>query len=667
MAIQQVGGQGVYVITGSGRDPRKTTSGQSWADLVTQQKYMLIKEAQREALRQMEQEQLSFQDRQQRQEQLRQNLQSQIEAERKGIEDLRIKQITLNEAREIENQRIKSRSPEYKPTKAPSGGTSVTRTIPTEREYVGDLRREIDGQTQRQKRLRADRAKLVAAEKEKSTFAEIAPELLSATELQDLTTFAQAKAKLDESLIASENAQASAQLLRDKYQTAAAGDKANILERAAKKTIRTSGGGGGGGQAVTPAAKTLEDLGDFTGFDPEIERRQKRMRELQAEMDALEFEERPTFNGIDEMRRVYGESFPEQPRQRLRDRFRRQPQAAPSAQSIVEQPMEAPVEPGPNLGQMESYGVADEPMMIGGSDNQRMMGQQALAPRQQEMEVLGMDSEFQQPTPEVVTEDRADVVTEDRADVGQYLGDRATPQETTLINQFLNNPEKYRGPRDQFRRFGPGYTEPEIDPNTGSDITGAEENVLIPPALPNPNFSPTPKQGERFIEQMILGLEPETPQVGYAAQFEDVKFGTAAQKQSRALELIINASKEMGPTSPEYNKAKVQILTELQKTMDPKEFRKQKKVERVMDKNPKDYMALAKTVRGLSEKDARLVMSLFAVSSDTKLEDIDKLYKSARNEISNNGNMNKRERKKALEFLELYYMAIIDENANFGK
>ena len=134
MAIQQVGGQGVYVITGSGRDPRKTTSGQSWADLVTQQKYMLIKEAQREALRQMEQQQLSFQDRQRRQEQLRQNLQSQIEAERKGIEDLRIKQISVNEARQTLNQRLKASSPEYKPTKAPSSGVSVTRTIPTESE-----------------------------------------------------------------------------------------------------------------------------------------------------------------------------------------------------------------------------------------------------------------------------------------------------------------------------------------------------------------------------------------------------------------------------------------------------------------------------------------------------------------------------------------------------
>lgn len=645
MAIQQVGGQGVYVITGSGRDPRKTTSGQSWADLVTQQKYMLIKEAQREALRQMEQEQLSFQDRQQRQQQLQKNLQSQIQAERKGIENLRIKQITVNEARDTLNQRLKASSPEYKPSKtrittregagAGGGRGSVTLTIPTEREYTGDLGKEIDRQTKRQLRLKADRAKLVAAEKEKRTFADIAPELLSATELQDLTTFQQAKVKLDESLIASENAQASAQKLRDDYQDALSGDKADILEKAARKTIRTSEGGGSGSGSgrsvsrtvVTPATQQLEDLGEFTGFDPEIERRQQRMRELQTEMDALEFEERPTFNGIDEMRRVYGESFPEQPRQRLRDRFRREPQAAPSAQpmtqqSMVEQPMDAPVEPGPNLGQMESYGVADEPMMIGGADEQPMMEQQAPAPRQQEMEALGMDFAFQPSTPEVVEE----TFTDDIAD-------------------------------------------PIMQPSRSAEFMEALPSDFGPAQFGGfrPETAPTPYQGERFVEQMILGLEPEAPQVGYSAQFEDVKFGTAAQKQRRALELIIDASKEMGPTSPEYNKAKMQILTELQKTMDPKEYRKQKKVERVMDKNPKDYMALAKTVRGLSEKDARLVMSLFAVSSDTKLEDIDKLYKSARNEISNNGNMNKRERKKALEFLELYYMAIIDENANFGK
>jgi len=624
MAIQQVGGQGVYVITGSGRDPRKTTSGQSWADLVTQQKYMLIKEAQKEALRQMEQEQLSFQDRQRRQEQLRQNLQSQIEAERKGIEDLRIKQISVNEARETLNQRLKASSPEYKPTRAPSGGTSVTRTIPTEREYTRDLRNEITGQTQRQQRLKADRAKLVAAEKEDRTFADIAPELLSATELQDLTTFEQAKAKLDESIKASENAQASAQKLRDDYQDASTTGKAAILEKAAKKTIRTSGAGGGVGGAVTPAAKTLEDLPEFRGYDPEIERRQQRMRELQAEMDALEFEERPTFDGIEEMRRVYGESFPEQPRQRLRDRFRREPQPAPAAQPMVEQPMveqpiEAPIEPGPNLGQMESYGVTDEPMMVGGADTQPMM--QQPTPRQEDMEALGMDFEFQPSTPEVVTEET-------------FTDDIAQPiMQPARSAQFMEALPSDFGPA-QFGGF-------------------------------RPETMPTPYQGERFVEQMILGLEPEAPQVGYAAQFEDVKFGTTAQKQRRALELIIDASKEMGPTSPEYNKAKVQILSELQKTMDPKEYRKQKKVERVMDKNPKDYMALAKTVRGLSDKDAQLVMSLFPVSSDMKIEEIDQLYKSAQRELTSN--LTGRNRKKALEFLELQYIAVMDDYNNFGK
>ena len=50
MAIQQVGGAKVYVITGSKRDPRLTSTGQSWANLVSQQKYRLWQEAQREAL-----------------------------------------------------------------------------------------------------------------------------------------------------------------------------------------------------------------------------------------------------------------------------------------------------------------------------------------------------------------------------------------------------------------------------------------------------------------------------------------------------------------------------------------------------------------------------------------------------------------------------------------
>ena len=99
--------------------------------------------------------------------------------------------------------------------------------------------------------------------------------------------------------------------------------------------------------------------------------------------------------------------------------------------------------------------------------------------------------------------------------------------------------------------------------------------------------------------------------------------------------------------------------------MDPKEFRKQQKVERIMDKNPKNYMALAKSIRGLSQDDAEAVMQLFPVSSDMKLEEIDKLYKNAKKEITTT--QTGRKRKKSLEFLELQYIAVMDDYNNFGK
>ena len=64
MAIQQVGGQGVYVITGSGRDPRRTSNGQSWADLVTKQKYMLYQSAYDQAMREYNQGLITEKERQ---------------------------------------------------------------------------------------------------------------------------------------------------------------------------------------------------------------------------------------------------------------------------------------------------------------------------------------------------------------------------------------------------------------------------------------------------------------------------------------------------------------------------------------------------------------------------------------------------------------------------
>lgn len=92
MAIQQVGGAKVYVITGSKRDPRLTSTGQSWANLVSQQKYRLWQEAQREALMNIKFDEMERQQQLQIQENLKKQLNASINDTSKTIQDLRTAQ-----------------------------------------------------------------------------------------------------------------------------------------------------------------------------------------------------------------------------------------------------------------------------------------------------------------------------------------------------------------------------------------------------------------------------------------------------------------------------------------------------------------------------------------------------------------------------------------------
>ena len=89
MAIQRVGGSKVYVITGSGRDPRLTSSGQSWANLVSQQKYRLWQEAQRQALQEIQYDRLDFESKQRIQQELKKTLNQDIRTAEKSIQRLK--------------------------------------------------------------------------------------------------------------------------------------------------------------------------------------------------------------------------------------------------------------------------------------------------------------------------------------------------------------------------------------------------------------------------------------------------------------------------------------------------------------------------------------------------------------------------------------------------
>lgn len=90
MAIQNVGGSKVYVITGTTKDPRYTSTGQSWANLVTSQKYALWEAAYKEAQSQIADERLKYEI----ELKAREELKSDIAAKEKQVAGLRSKQIT---------------------------------------------------------------------------------------------------------------------------------------------------------------------------------------------------------------------------------------------------------------------------------------------------------------------------------------------------------------------------------------------------------------------------------------------------------------------------------------------------------------------------------------------------------------------------------------------
>ena len=620
MAIQQVGGQGVYVITGSGRDPRKTSNGQSWADLVTQQKYMLIKEAQKEALRQIEQEQLSFQDRQQRQQQLQQDLLKQIDLERQNIADLRVKELTINEKRERDFQSLSARQR----TGGGGGGggsTSTTQSIPTKQGVIKDYQNSISRSENTKAKLLRERANLKAAEKAGTNLQQYAPSIISAREMQDLQTYNDAVALVDKKIGEQNTFSSEQQTELDTFNTTLPGDMDAELKSRAKKTIRTSSGSGGGGGSQS--SEPVEPLDPFS-FAPEIELRQQRMRELEAEMDALEFEKRPTFNTTNKMRQIASEDYG------LETSYRPPQQAV---QEPVRQPRQEPVRQPREVDGLYPQGSAYTPS------------------RRAEMDVLGVEP----PVQEVID---------------PRIQPQIEPPVEEVIDPRIQPPVEEA---DDFQ-FAPStvenVTQPSIQLQPMATPIGdalrqdyRERNDL--PLEPTPTL--LREQENMFVEDMLGAFEPTkvTPKIDYKQAFLGVQYDTTAVKQRRALELIMDAKSEFGATSPEYEKAKKDILLQLQKTIDPKEFRKQQKVERIMDKDPKNYMALSKAIRGLSSEDAESVMQLFPISSDMKLEEIDRLYKNAEKEITTT--QTGRQRKKSLEFLELYYIAVMDEYNNFGK
>lgn len=613
MAIQQVGGRGVYVITGSGRDPRKASNGQSWADLVTQQKYMLIKEAQKEAIRRIDLETKDYAARQQAYQQLQKDIRDQIDKAQSDIAGIKLKeteaQTRLESARQKElMERARGRKITTT-TGSSSGGGGGGRAS---KEMSGaQYRAELTDQLQQNQAI-ADQ-KLAVAEgrvndqKIRTMIRKKKPELFTAAETALYNQLDEAtKSLVDNAITAQARADAYTKRLNN-YE-----DQLNNPEEQRRQiqeyqqlppqAVSDGDGGGGGTKTTSTRYKDQQPVPETPTVDYSelINPLEERIKSLEGQLLGLERPEAPSTETTPLMRQIASEDY--------------------GLRTSYEPPTPAPT-PTPN--------------------------------RRAEMDVLDVtptSTTVEQPRPPIpFTMDeniRSGVVEEDRP--VEYLGGIETP--VTDVEQPVEQPMQLEG-------------MPTLQPKPTQTPIGDALRQSYPTPSPTPTPTPLPTRPigdvKGIFDRLVQERQPKA-QPSMKDMFTSVQYGTDQQKKQLALQAIMQKAQELGPTNPAYIKIKQKILDQLNKVLDPKKHRQMKMVEKNQSDNRGDYYALSKSVRGLQERSAQLVYSLFPVNEETKATDADQLYKNAQKQIQTNI-ADSYQRKKAQEFLDLMYLAYMNE------
>ena len=677
MAIQQVGGRGVYVITGSGRDPRKASNGQSWADLVTQQKYMLIKEAQKEAIRRIDLETKDYAARQQAYQQLQKDIRDQIDKAQSDIAGIKLKeteaQTRLESARQKELMQ-RARGRKITTTTGSFGGGGGGRAS---KEMSGaQYRAELTDQYQQNQAI-ADQKMAVAEarandKKIRDLILRKKPEFFTQQENALYQQLDEAtKSQVDNAMAAQARADAYTKRLND-YD-----DNANNPEEQRRQIQEyqqlppqavSSDSGGGGTKTTSTKYKDQQPVPETPTVDYSelISPLEERIKSLEGQLLGLERPEAPSTETTPLMRQIAREDYglgverqprePRQPRERmpLRERFAPSRRAEMDALGIPEQALvdkQVPVETDefqfqPSLienvtGQEQP---TTEPLSMIDRDNIFMNAMQRLPSRTGELPVGGGTSRFELPV-------------EEEQSIEPYI----RPQEQEIEPTQLEGMPTLR-PKPTQTPIGDALRESYPVDEIESLIDGLNQyfdNKEKPKSAPAP--LPTRPIGDvkGIFDRLVQERQPKA-QPSMKDMFTSVEYGTDQQKKQLALQAIMQKAQELGPTNPAYIKIKQKILDQLNKVLDPKKHRQMKMVEKNQSDNRGDYFALSKSVRGLQERNAQLVYSLFPVNEETKATDADQLYKNAQKQIQTNI-ADSYQRKKAQEFLDLMYLAYMNE------
>lgn len=282
MAIERVGGSKVYVIKGSGRDPRLTSTGQSWANLVTQQKKILWQEAQKQALQEIRYEEMNVQQKQQVQSELKRQLNTQIRDTTKSIQRLEVGEIESAQAikeKLVYTQNLNSR-------RYNTGGTK--KVDPLEKQLQTSIGKEDTSIASTQKTIQGIEKGIQALKGTNNNLAKLNATQIDAMEQSKVTV--QIKLKQHETE-------------RDKLSLQR--DVIRAKQKNVPFTTVTSGGGVSGTNGSGAKAESTTPI-DFSAQIKKLEEQRKKLQDELKEMVTLE-NTKPDL--IDRTRNVYYDKF----------------------------------------------------------------------------------------------------------------------------------------------------------------------------------------------------------------------------------------------------------------------------------------------------------------------------------------------------------------------
>ena len=619
MAIQQVGGRGVYVITGSGRDPRKTSNGQSWADLVTQQKWMLIQQAQKDALRQIDREVKDYEARQQAYAQSQEDIRKQISDTRGAIEGIRLKEKQAQSAQDkelLKAQIDRARGRKSTTTTGTLGGGGGGGRGRDKRMSSADFGQYIAKQRQRNQEFATKTMDEVKDRGDEKQLRDLIQQRRTDAFTSDQQNTFDALDPMAQSLINNAvTAQREADRLtkvQNQFETARTQNNPTEMRRlidveqglpSGGEQVSTDSTSTGGSRTTTERYIDTKELPtpdavDYSELTTPLE---ERMRQLEQQLIGMKAPTAPDVNEARRTRQVASEDYG------LDSSYQPEPAPAPAPAPTSETKMAMDI-----LGATPT----EDPTL-------------PYTPFTSEQGPSG-----------VVEADRP------RESLGGLQSDQFEfkPSQAEIMDESFNVEGRIQPQQNIFQQAMDRL------PSTQGIPTG-ETPLAIKQGMTTPVGN---------IRQLLGELTATPQEPSLTASFDPVKFGTANQKKQVAIQLLMQKAKELGPTNPVYLRLKDKVINQLERVLDPKVYKQQKIVEKNQSQNRGDYYALSKEVRGLQEKNAQLVYSLFGVNEETKLEDADNLYKSAQKQIKTNIS-DKSQQKKSQEFLDLMYLAYMNE------